>query len=357
MSAPACPRRAGAPAPLSDREEQLYGAQTAVLHRDAAHTVYRLLRSDGEVIKTSYPVFPGISITYNDVHASYCQMDRAAETGLIEINHCREGRIEYQLGEDYFYLAPGDLSVTLRDASPGADRFPTGHYHGITVDIDPVRAPDCLSCFLEDVTVRPGLLAEKFCRDGGGFAARSSPRVEHVFSELYRVPEEIRKGYFKVKILELLLFLSTLPAPAAQSTPRGLTRTQTELARRISEYLLARTEQKVTASELADRFGVSAAQVKSSFQGVYGMTPAAFLRAQKMHGAAEILRKTDRTVLDIAGQFGYDNASKFAKAFRDVIGVSPNAYRSGVERDSCAPETPESARCPGEVAGDVRTDV
>ena len=126
MSAPVCPCRAGEPAPLSAREEQLYGAQTAVLHRDAEHAVYRLRSSDGEVIKTCYPVFPGITITYNDVHASYCQMGRAAETGLIEINHCREGRIEYQLGEDYFYLAPGDLSVTLKDASPGEDRFPPG---------------------------------------------------------------------------------------------------------------------------------------------------------------------------------------------------------------------------------------
>ena len=65
--------------------------------------------------------------------------------------------------------------------------------------------------------------------------------------------------------------------------------------------------------------------------------PAAFLRAQKMHAAAELLRSTDRTVLDIAGQFGYDNASKFARAFRSVIGVSPNAYRSGATADSCAP--------------------
>ena len=63
----------------------------------------------------------------------------------------------------------------------------------------------------------------------------------------------------------------------------------------------------------------------------------AFLRAQKMHAAAELLRSTDRTVLDIAGQFGYDNASKFARAFRSVIGVSPNAYRSGATADSCAP--------------------
>ena len=52
----------------------------------------------------------------------------------------------------------------------------------------------------------------------------------------------------------------------------------------------------------------------------------------------------DRTVLDIAGQFGYDNGSKFAKAFRDVIGVRPAAYRAGADGDSCAPEsvTPQS---------------
>lgn len=93
----------------------------------------------------------------------------------------------------------------------------------------------------------------------------------------------------------------------------------------------------MTLQALSRRFGVSAAQIKSSFTGVYGMSPAAYVRAQRMHGAAELLRQTNRTVLDIAGQFGYDNASKFAKAFRDVIGVSPREYRSGTEYDSCAP--------------------
>ena len=79
------------------------------------------------------------------------------------------------------------------------------------------------------------------------------------------------------------------------------------------------------------------AELDRARQQVAQQTRAAWLRLQKMHGAAELLRSTDRTVLDIAGQFGYDNASKFARAFRDVIGVSPNEYRSGVDQDSCAP--------------------
>lgn len=320
------------------RKEILADTQTTVLHQDPEYMVYRLDGADGEVVQTVYPVFPGIEIAYHDVHAAACAMQRAHAPGCLEIHHCREGRIAYPYGGACFFLAQGDLAIVQRSAAATA-RFPTGHYHGITVSIDPARAPDCLSCFLEDVEVRPSSLIEKFCADAACFVTRSSQGVAHIFSELYSVPEDIRKGYFKVKILELLLFLSAFPMQAAQPQ-HSYPQSQVQLAEQVGAYLLENTERRLTVAELSQRFGASATLINSSFRGVYGMSPAAFLRAQKMHGAARLLRQTDRTVLDIAGQFGYDNGSKFAKAFRDVIGVSPNAYRSGINCDSCAPEAP-----------------
>ena len=290
--------------------------------------------ADGEAVVTAYPVFPGIEIAYCDIHAHECRLEHTPGISLMRISHCREGRLEQQMGNEYYFLAPGDLAVSRSDASDEAARFPTGHYHGITVTIDPAQAPECLSCLLSDVNVRPAALMEKFCANGGYFAARSSASVEHIFSELYSVPEEIRKGYFKVKVLELLLFLSALPTERRRPAYSGA---QVRLASAVSEYLLSATEERPTTAELSAKFHASATQILQSFQGVYGMSPAAVLRAQKMHAAAELLRSTDRTVLDIAGQFGYDNASKFARAFRSVIGVSPNAYRSGATADSCAP--------------------
>ena len=188
---------------------------------------------------------------------------------------------------------------------------------------------------LDDVNVRPRAIAEKFCADSSFFAARASSSVRHIFSELYSVPEDIRKGYFKVKILELLLFLSALPVQKPAQT--GYSRAQTALAHSICACLQESTEKKITVQELSQRLGASPSLINNCFRGVYGVSPAAYLRAQKMHGAARLLRETDRTVLDIAGQFGYDNASKFAKAFRGVIGVSPAEYRSGADTDSCAP--------------------
>mgnify|MGYP000755461410 FL=1 len=159
------------------QKETLADTQATVLHQDTEHTVYHLDDADGEVVQTVYPVFPGIEIAYHDVHATFCAMQRTHASGCLEIHHCREGRIAYPYGGACFFLAPGDLAVVQRTQAAAPARFPTGHYHGITVSIDPARAPDCLSCFLEDVEVRPSALIEKFCADAACFVTRSSQGV------------------------------------------------------------------------------------------------------------------------------------------------------------------------------------
>lgn len=60
---------------------------------------------------------------------------------------------------------------------------------------------------------------------------------------------------------------------------------------------------------------------------MYGKPLYQCIRAYKMRVAARLLGETDRTVLDIAGEFGYGNSSKFAAAFREVLGASPGEYR------------------------------
>ena len=257
---------------MPNPQTTLYGEDAAVLHRDEECTVYCLSTAEGEVRRTVYPVFPGISLIYNDAHQCACRLERLDPPGLLEIHHCREGRIEYAYGGEHYFLAPGDLSVVSREDGPGAACFPTGHYHGITVTLDPKRAPDCLSCILQDVDVRPGALAEKFCAGSGCFVARSSARVEHIFSELYAVPDDLRRGYFKVKVLELLLFLSALDVPGEKRVYSGA---QVRLAQSARDLLLQSTEDDLTTAELAQKLGASASQLAASFRGVYGMTPTA----------------------------------------------------------------------------------
>lgn len=293
--------------------------------------VYQINNEDGELMITEYQVFSGIWLCYKDAHTERFTYPASYPPGLLEITHCRKGRYEYDAGEQFFYLSGGDLSA-CRSREEGAVVYcPTRHYHGISVLIDLKRVPHCLSCFLEDVTVDPAALLEKLCGKDGYFIMRSTDRLEHVFSELYCVPPDMRKGYFKVKVLELLMFLNSLGASCSQTEKRSCSREQAELAKRVCQYMNAHMDTRLTIDELARHFFVSAACLRKCFYSVYGESVYAYIRAYKMRSAAHRLVTTQETVSEIAGAFGYDNCSKFAKAFRDVMGESPTEYRQKQE--------------------------
>ena len=120
--------------------------------------------------------------------------------------------------------------------------------------------------------------------------------------------------------------------PEKTYSPRPLTASQAELAREVCAYLNENMERRITLAMLAERFHVSGTLIKNSFRGVYGQALYAYTREQKMRCAAERLRTTDDTVLEVAGRFGYDNASKFAGAFRAVMGVTPSEYRKQLNK-------------------------
>ena len=83
--------------------------------------------------------------------------------------------------------------------------------------------------------------------------------------------------------------------------------------------------------ELAEQFGISLTGMKKCFKSIYGVTIGAWLTEYRMNQAAELLRRNqNRSVAEIAGLVGYDSASKFAMAFRKVMGMSPLEYRRDI---------------------------
>ncbi len=227
----------------------------------------------------------------------------------------------------FFYLGAGDMSVHRSGGSRATLRCPTGCYDGVSILIDPGLAPRCTSCFLEDVEVDLPSIGQKFCAGGGLFLLRSTPRLAHIFSEIYEVPESIWKGYFKVKVLELLLFLSQLDPSLSQAEQRACSSSQLLLVRQAFALLRSERHRRWTAEQLAAALHVSPEQLRRSVKNVYGKPLYQCIRTHKMHMAAARLLESDRTITDIAGELGYDNSSKFAHAFREVFGLSPTDYR------------------------------
>ena len=307
-----------------------YGMIQTVEHCES-FSIYRSQDSTGDCEVTVYPVFSGIELVYYDVHMQSCDINLAKGREMLIITHCQEGRIEFEYKNgEYLYLASGDFSIQKNTENIRHRYCPLSHYHGVSVAIDMNRVPRCFSCILDDVFVSPEELEMKFCSEKPYSIMRENISIEHIFSELYSVPENIRKGYHKVKVLELLLFLSGLEYKGESEERRYFSRSQVTAAKEAKKYLLAHLDEHITITELADMLGISSTSLKICFKGVYGDTINGYITNCKMQKAASLLKNTDKSVLEIAGIVGYNNGSMFAGAFRRVMNKSPNEYRKSL---------------------------
>ncbi|MCQ2417506.1 MAG: helix-turn-helix transcriptional regulator [Oscillospiraceae bacterium] len=97
----------------------------------------------------------------------------------------------------------------------------------------------------------------------------------------------------------------------------------------LHAMLMERFPERVTIEQAAAMAGVSKTKLKADFQREYGKPFYSYFREERMKLAAKMLTETDHRIIDIASDVGYENCSKFAKAFRNVMGCSPSAYRQG----------------------------
>ena len=102
---------------------------------------------------------------------------------------------------------------------------------------------------------------------------------------------------------------------------------QVKIIREIHDHLTEHMEQRVTIEELSHRYLINPTTLKTVFKEVYGNSLAAHMKEHRMEKAAALLRETDMSVAEIAGQGGYESQSKFTAAFKEQFGQLPTAYR------------------------------
>ena len=291
-------------------------------------SIYRMKNLTGEGVITRYEILPGIELFYNDFHMSDGQnQNKLPHSDVLEINHCREGREGSVLQSgSCLYLGEGDLSIHTMDNCASEMSFPLKHYRGISVVLDLELVSENPPGILTESGIDIADFKNKFCADGSCFVMRAKDDIEHIFSELYSVPDRFQKPYFMLKVQELLLFLCMVNVK--QEKQRELyTSPQVEIVRQIHKRLISNLHERLTIEELSKEYHINTATLKDTFKGVYGQPIGTYMKTYRMKQAAALLRQTQATIAEIANQVGYENQSKFATAFRDVFKIAPAEYR------------------------------
>lgn len=296
--------------------------------------IYRMRNQSGDGTMTCHEIFPGIQLIYNDFHMSYVDSEFVATGDMFCMDHCREGRIEQEVApEKFLYTQAGDLRIDNRSLHNTRFLFPLAHYHGISVSCDIRQADQHLRTMDAGFPVRIAELHERFCAGGRQSFIRNDPVVERIFADLYFIPEQIRDYYMRIKVIELLLYLSAVKVDERQEKTAYFFKSQVEKVKAACELMIQNLDRHYTVEELSEQYGLSTTAFKECFKGVYGAPVHSFMRKYRLNHAATLLRTSELPIADIALRLGYKNASKFSSAFRDEMNMSPRDYRSATIKE------------------------
>lgn len=95
----------------------------------------------------------------------------------------------------------------------------------------------------------------------------------------------------------------------------------------VISYVENRVKTYVDCSELERITGFSLPHTRAVFAKVVGVTLAKYVQSRKIANAAFEIVHTDRTMLDIALDYGFDNYDTFTRAFKRVTGTTPRNFR------------------------------
>lgn len=125
----------------------------------------------------------------------------------------------------------------------------------------------------------------------------------------------------KVYLAELLLILLRHEQKSNITDANGLR------AERLRKYIDTHYFEITDSNDISQKFGISIRHVSAIFKVQFNTTPMKYLNEVRMEVAKKLLLETDKDIVSICFEIGFEAISTFYRRFKDYTNFSPNQYR------------------------------
>ena len=283
---------------------------------------------NGTGILYDYSIFPGIDLIFMDFNCSDIFDEPNEMRNVLEIRHYQEGRVEFEFeGDKVFHLQQDEFCVNGMLNMPARYSFPFDYCSGLSLVLDKNSMTEVTRSQLALFQIDISVLEEDLDTAHQWYICKTPPSMCNVFEELYAAKEHETSQYFRIKVLELLYHATKL-RKEDRVAATYYAREHIEIVKRVRKAMLKDLSRSTPLEQFLRGEAISTVTFQTIFKQIYGRSPYAYLKHYRMNSAAVQLRESNESINQIALSLGYSNASKFARAFRDVFGVLPKDYRT-----------------------------
>jgi transcriptional regulator GlxA family with amidase domain len=156
---------------------------------------------------------------------------------------------------------------------------------------------------------------------------RATARIAEIMAEIHAEYKTGQKGY-RLMIKSLVLQILTLMVRSYADTdnvPEPLEERKRKLGR-IDDaitYIKEHFTEELTLAEVADVAAMSTNYFSGYFREATGFSFVEYISRLRVYRANALIRETERTMLDVAADCGFNNVSNFYRTYKKILGESP----------------------------------
>lgn len=240
-----------------------------------------------------------------------------------------KGTAVHVIDEQRFTVKAGDVFVISQNHEHQYQEM-----HGLAL-ANILFDPESLGISQWDIRTLPGFHAlfslEPAFRSQHGFRSRlqlSERQLNLVYEIVRNLTQETeqRNPGYRVMAKGLFMQLAVALSRAYSTEPTGESIDLLRIGDAIA-HIETHYSEKITLGELARKSHLSQRHFSRIFQECVGRSPIDHLKHVRCQRAAELLKRTDRTITDIAFDCGFSDSNYFTRNFRQTMGITPKQYR------------------------------
>ena len=275
-----------------------------------------------------YEIFDGIWIVYHDLKLQFPESFPVEENRVIRMNYCISGRCElHHKNNKVFYVGAGDFVVGLLHNKQHKHNYPLGNYEGISIITSEKKLDDFLKTIFVNTQITSSMFLNKIKEYGEYRVLSNHSKIQSIMKEIITPNDVVWKEKAILKFAELILLLISDDIETINVKDKYFDKYLINKVKQIKKEVTESTEMYIKLEEIGEMYNVSPRAFSDCFKEIYGKTYYAFIKEIRIKKAASLLCTTDNSIGDIAMMVGYQNASKFSKAFFDIMGVTPIYFR------------------------------
>lgn len=244
----------------------------------------------------------------------------------MELFKVERGKVRMRCGSEYFQARAGELvfvnSGELHAAQP---------LDGEELDFAAVVFSPEILCGGENDIVRRRYVSPVVAGDlipprvTGGEAPQGA-RLLEAFGQAMDLLDRRPPAYELLVRARLLEIFAALAAGAEQRAPQREGAPAQGIKAAI-EYIQGHFRQHITIGQLAELSHLSSGHFCRLFKKYTFKTPVQYINGMRLSAAMDLLLDSDRKILDIAFDTGFNSLSYFIEVFKQSLGCTPTEFR------------------------------